>query len=98
MSIGLINFNSKDKIIRKCPDLRLPNSGIPSNCKSMKFAMKCWMAEVVKAPVLLVEIAPAGVQIPVVPAMEMDVGVTPSHRRWPNSPDRLGVEDQQNDS
>ena len=34
------------------------------------------MADVVKAPVPVVEIAAAGVRIPVVPATKMDIGVT----------------------
>ena len=55
------------------------------------------MADVVNATVLLVEIAAAGVRIPVVPSTKMVIGVTP-HRRWPNSPNRTRVEDHLNDS
>ena len=35
------------------------------------------MADVVKAPVLVVEIAAVGVRVPVVPATKMDIGVPP---------------------
>ena len=35
------------------------------------------MADVVKAPALVVEIAAVQVQIPIVPATKMDVGMTP---------------------
>ena len=35
------------------------------------------MAEVVKAPALVVQIAAVGVRIPVVPATKMDVRMTP---------------------
>ena len=40
------------------------------------------MADVVKAPVLVVEIAAVGVRVLVVPATKMDFGVAP-HRRCP---------------
>ena len=57
------------------------------------------VAHVFTVPVLLVEIAAAGVRIPVVPATKIDIEVTPPpHRRWPNSPNRTRVEDQLNDS
>ena len=38
------------------------------------------MADVVKAPALVVEIAAAGVRILVVPGMKMDIGVTPPQK------------------
>ena len=38
------------------------------------------MAEVIKAPSLVVCIDPAGVRVPVVAATEMDVGVTPPQK------------------
>ena len=47
------------------------------------------VADVVKAPVLVVKIAAIRVLVPVVPATKIDVGVTPpphTHRRWPKSP------------
>ena len=49
------------------------------------------MADVVEAMALVVEIAAAGVRIPVVPATKMGIGVT-THRRWPNSANRTRVE------
>ena len=36
------------------------------------------LADVVKAPLLVVEIAAVGVRVPVVPATKMDFGVTPT--------------------
>ena len=44
------------------------------------------MADVVKAPVLLVEIAAVGIGIPVVPATKMDVGMTPYTEGASNDP------------
>ena len=38
------------------------------------------MADVIKVPVLVVEIAAVGVRVPVVPATKMEVGMTPPQK------------------
>ena len=53
------------------------------------------MADVVKAPVLVVGIAAVGVRVPVVPE-NGNWGNPP--QKVPNSPNRMSVEDQHNDS